>query len=290
MLDLSQVQSFLAIVDTGSFHDAARRLDLAQPTISQHLRKLEAALGTALIVRNHARCVPTGKGAAFVPFARRLLRAEAEARGSVAQARLVVGAASNLGIYLLPAVVQQFRRKFGDEPRIELSIAPNPVIAERLLRGDVDLAVTEWWGGEPGFEAMPFRSEPLVVIVAPDHPAAGRLSISFEELAQEPLIGGEPGTGTGRLLREAFGPDLSARLSVVSELGSTEAVKQAVAAGLGVSIVLAAAVADEVRAGSLCSLAIDGAELRKPLFVTLPENTPTAAWPAAFRNLLVGQD
>jgi DNA-binding transcriptional LysR family regulator len=287
VLDLSQVQSFLAIVDTGSFHDAARRLDLAQPTVSQHLRKLETALGTALIVRNHIRCTTTRKGAEFLPHARRLLRAEAEARGSLELSRLVVGAASNLGIYLLPPVVQRFRRRFGAEPRIELSIASNPVIAEQLLRGDVDLAVTEWWGGEPGFEAVAFRSEPLVVIVPPDHPAAGRGSIGFEELVGEPLIGGEPGTGTGRLLREAFGPKLASQLSVVSELGSTEAVKRAVAAGLGVSIVLEAAVAEEVRAGSLCALAIEGTELRKPLFVTLPENTPSEAWPATFRSLLV---
>lgn len=287
MLDLTQVQSFLAIVDTGSFHDAARRLDLAQPTVSQRLRKLETALGAALIVRNHSRCSATRKGAEFLPHARRLIRAEAEARGSVELSRLVVGAASNLGIYLLPPVVQRFRRRFGAEPRVELAIAPNPVIAEQLLRGDVDLAVTEWWNGEPGFETVAFRSEPLVVIVPPDHPAAGRPSIGIEELVDEPLIGGEPGTGTGRLLREAFGPTLASRLAVVTELGSTEAVKQAVAAGLGVSIVLEAAVSEEVRAGSLRALAIDGVDLRKPLFVTMAEDTPSAAWPAAFRGLLV---
>jgi DNA-binding transcriptional LysR family regulator len=287
MLDLAQVKSFVAVIEAGSFHGAARRLGLAQATVSQHVRKLEETLGVALVVRSRTRCTPSHKGSTFLSHARRLLQAAEDARSSVHHSRLKVGAASNLGIYLLPAFVRSFHQNFGETPRIELSIAANPTVAQRMLRGEIDLAVMEWWEPEPGFEATLWRSEPLVVIVPPGHPFAARDRIAVEDLIGEPLIGGEPGTRTGRLLRETLGPRVSSRLVIASELGSTEAVKHAVAAGLGISIVLAASVTEEVRAGSLCALSFQGVDLRKPLFVALPENTPERGWAAAFRDLLL---
>lgn len=286
MLDLVQVQSFVAVIEAGSFRDAARRLSRAQPTISQHVRKLEEELGVALVRRSHARCVPTAKGETFLPHARRLLRAAEEARSAVDRSRFVVGAASNIGIYLLPPLVRAFRDRFGPTPPVELAIASNPVVARRLRDGEVDVAVLEWWEGPAGFDARVWRSEPMVVIVSPDHPWAGRPAVTVEELYGVAMIGGEPGTGTGRLLRETLGAQ-AARLTVVSELGSTEAVKHAVAAGLGVSLVLAGAVAEEVAAGSLCAIPLDGVRLRKRLFVALNESTPSSAPSARFRDLLV---
>lgn len=286
MLDLAQVQSFVAVVETGSFRDAARRLARAQPTISQHVRKLEEELGAALVRRSHARCVPTPKGEAFLSHARRLLRAAEEARGALDVSRCLVGASSNIGIYLLPPLVRAFRDRFGAAPRIELAIASNPVTAQRLRDGEVDVAVLEWWRGAPGFEAEVWRREPMVVIVPPDHPWAGRSTVAVEDLCEVPMIGGEPGTGTGRLLRDALGAD-AVRLRVAFELGSTEAVKHAVAAGLGVSIVLAGAVAEEVAAGSLSAIPLEGVNLRKPLVVALDASTPSSTPAARFRDLLV---
>lgn len=286
MLDLVQVQSFVAVIETGSFRHAARRLSRAQPTISQHVRKLEEELGVALVRRSHARCLPTAKGETFLPHARRLLRAAEEARSALDRSRFVVGAASNIGIYLLPPLVRAFRDRFGVNPPLELAIASNPVVARRLREGEVDVAVLEWWGGPAGFDVQVWRSEPMVVIVPPDHPWVGHPAVTVEDLCEVAMIGGEPGTGTGRLLREALGAD-AAQLTVVSELGSTEAVKHAVAAGLGVSLVLAGAVIEEVAAGSLCAIALEGVELRKPLFVALDESTPSSAPPAQFRDLLV---
>jgi DNA-binding transcriptional LysR family regulator len=287
MIDLDQVRSFVAVVETGSFHEAARKLGLAQSTVSQHIRKLEEHVGAGLIARSHAGCVALPKGTTFLPHARRLLRTASEALAAVRTDRLAVGAASNIGIYFLPRAVAAWGRQADARP-VELSIAANPAVIERLGRGDIDLAVTEWWQPMDGFEAVDFRREPLVVIVSPQHRWAGRRTLSPDELAGEPMIGGEGGTGTGRLLGATFGEAWAARLKVTAELGSTEGVKQAVAAGLGVSIVLACAVAEEVAAGSLAALTLEGAALQKPLYVAIARDTPASSPARVFRDFLTG--
>jgi DNA-binding transcriptional LysR family regulator len=100
----------------------------------------------------------------------------------------------------------------------------------------------------------------MVGIVPPQHRFAGRKSLPLAEFLSGPLIGGEPGTGTGRLLAEALGAR-AATPAVVLQMGLTEGVKRAVAAGLGVSIVLACAVRDEVAAGTLVPVAFSDARL-----------------------------
>ena len=131
-----------------------------------------------------------------------------------------------------------------------------------------------------GFGWRPWRDEPFVVIVAPTHPLGRAKSISRKELAELPLIGGEEGTGTGRILRDYFAdmpmPNVSMRL------GSTEAVKRAVEAGLGASLVLACSVEQEVREGRLRAIALREHPLKKSLRLVwrndLPREDPLIAF------------
>ena len=139
----------------------------------------------------------------------------------------------------------------------------------------------EWWDDRPGFTASRWRREALAVIVPPTHAWARRKTVPKAALLDVGLIGGEPGTGTGRLLQQVFGK-AAARLEVTMSLGSTAAVKEAVKAGLGISLVYAAAVVDEVKAGSLCALRLADAELAKDLFVILPQDVPESAPAARF--------
>jgi DNA-binding transcriptional LysR family regulator len=144
----------------------------------------------------------------------------------------------------------------------------------------------EWWDDRPGFNAGVWRREKLVVIVPPEHPWAARKSVDKAMLLREPMIGGEPGTGTARLLHQTFGANASF-LKVGLQLGSTEAVKQAVRAGLGISITLESAVRDEVRAGTLRALDIAKTPLTKPLFSIFPAGlamtSPAAQFHASLR-------
>lgn len=288
MLNLAQVQAFLAVVDSGGFGDAARRLGLAQPTVSLQVRKLEEDLGVRLLARSNARTLPSVEGRLFLPHARGLIRAAERARVSVGVGPLAVGASGNIGTYLLPRRVKNFADA---EPgrEVQLVIGSNPETAERLEAGLVDVAVMEWWDGRPGFVATIWREEPLVVIVPPDHPWATRDAIARADMFGVPLIGGEPGTGTGRLLERTFGRD-AGRLKVGPTLGSTAAVKEAVKAGLGVSLVMAAAVTDEVRLGTLRALPLIDAHLVKPLSIVRREDQPETAPAARFAAFLAGGD
>ncbi|WP_246765521.1 LysR substrate-binding domain-containing protein [Aminobacter sp. SR38] len=112
--------------------------------------------------------------------------------------------------------------------------ASNPEIIEKLLRKEIDLAFTEWWDDRKGYQARLWRKEKLVIIVSPQHNWRTRKTIEAAELFQESLIGGERGTGTGSVLREAFG-QAAEQFPISFNVGSTEAVKHAVRAGLGIS-------------------------------------------------------
>jgi DNA-binding transcriptional LysR family regulator len=134
----------------------------------------------------------------------------------------------------------------------------------------------EWWDGRRGFTARTWTRQPLVVIVSPTHRWAQLKSLPVAELQSEPLLGGESGTGTGYLLRRQLGP-LANSLTIIDGFGSTEAVKRAVRAGCGASIVMGASVADEVATLQLVALRVEGVELEKEIKLIAPETLPPTA-------------
>jgi DNA-binding transcriptional LysR family regulator len=276
--DLVLIEAVLAVADTGSFRGAAEVLGRSQPTVSQQVAKLEAQLGVALLVRRRDRCTPSSDGALFLPGARRALEAARQAVAVLRGRRLAIGAASNPGIYLLPPVLAR-----APIPA-DLRLGSNPETAARLFAGEVNLAFLERWEPCSGYEVVTWREEEMVVIVPPDHRWARLAELPIRCLVEEPMIGGEPGTGTGRLLAEALGAK-AAGLRVDRQLGSTDAVKRAVAAGLGVSVVMRSSVRDEVAAETLVAVPIAGRTLRRRLVAVLPEETPQTAPARAFLRL-----
>lgn len=283
-LDTQHLETLLTVLATGSFRAAGQALGYAQPTVSQHVRKLEVAVGTALIERRPGRCTATRAGDILRRYAESLVRISTRARLALSDRPLAVGAGSNIGIYLLQPAIRAFEASASGVP-VELTIASNPEIAQRLENDEIDVALLEWWDDRPGFLATPWRREPLVVIVDPAHDWATRTSVSVRQLDRVPLLGGEPGTGTGRILREAL---RASGLAVGRTLGSTEAVKRAVQAGNGVSIVLAGTVAQEVAAGHLVALPVTGVRLAKTLYGVFRATLPTSAPARALIAQLLG--
>ncbi|WIM11173.1 LysR family transcriptional regulator [Enhydrobacter sp.] len=288
MIDLEQVRTFVTVIEAGSFQSAATRRGIAQPTVSQHVRKLEDALGRRLVARSRTQASPTPEGTRFLPFARALLRLAARAEASLAGGGLAIGASSNIGIYLLQPFVSAFGPQVSDLGPIDIRIGSNPETARRLEEAEIDIALMEWWDGRPGFDAAVWRDEPVVVIVPPGHPWARRQWIDKTMLMDASLIGGEPGTGTARLLQERLGID-AARLKTSLQLGSTEAVKQAVRAGLGVSVTLASAVHEEIAAGQLAAARLRGGRLSKPLYSIVPDHALPRSAARRFAAFLQGK-
>ena len=265
MLNLFWLKSFVMLFRSQSFQDAGNALGLAQPTISQHIQKLEEYLGVLLFHRRRLGCEPTREAVRLLPLAESMLILNDRARTAVKSDSLRVGASSNIGIYMLNPYIRSFADGSHQDP-VELVIDRNPTVAEKLIRGELDVALMEWWRPQPGFQFRSWKREPLVLIVPPGHLFARRKEIAQHELQTLQLLGGESGTGTGRLLSSYLGKD--ARLPRVSmQLGSTEAVKQAVKSGLGISLVLASSVKDEVAQGSLCAIPVAPPGLTKELII-----------------------
>jgi DNA-binding transcriptional LysR family regulator len=151
-------------------------------------------------------------------------------------------------VYLLPDLIGEFCASGAALPA--LTIGSNPAIAAALDMGALDVALLEWWDGRAGFHSIRWREESIVGIAAPDHPWADLPAISIAKLAGVSLIGGEIGTGTGRILRDHLGSAHKLQPPII-ELSSTEAVKRAVCAGLGVSVVMKLAVREEEISGRL---------------------------------------
>lgn len=265
MLNLVWVRSFLALIERRSFQAAAEALNLAQPTVSLHIQKLEEQLGAVLFRRARTGCMPTGDALAFLPHAESMIRLNDRALALAGRRQVRIGASSNVGIYILQPYLGRFLH--GRDPAsVDIVIDRNPAIASKLENSELDVAVMEWWDGRDGLQAAAWRAEPVVVIVPPGHELAGRSGIDGAALAGFEMLGGESGTGTGRLLARYFGTS-GAMPRVSRQLGSTEAVKQAVRAGLGISLVLEASVRDEVAAGSLVAIPFAAPPLRKDLYV-----------------------
>ena len=281
MLNLMQVQTFLAVIDEGGIQSAAERLACSQPAVSQHLRKLEEFVGVSLVVRNRSRALPTRDGEIFLPRARALLAAAERARTLIADRRLMVHASGNVGVFLAPRLIANFEREVGRPEAVDLVIGTNRRAVDALVSGEADVMLTEWSEEHPAVEWLNWRREKLVVIAAPEHPLAARRHIPRHALFDHPIIGGEPGTGTGQALAGVFGADVG-HLRMARQLGSTAAVKEAVKANLGLSVVLAYAVDEDVKAGTLVTLELEEADIYKTLYIGIARESPQSSMARRF--------
>ena len=143
MLNPVWLKSLVAIVQTGSFQSAARALGLAQPTVSQHLQKLEEQVGVTLVQRSRSGCQPTTRALAFMPHATALLDMHARALEALHGNRERVGASSNIGTYLLQPFVRNYLTTANERGEVDLRIAANPDVADQLLAGQLDAAIMD---------------------------------------------------------------------------------------------------------------------------------------------------
>jgi len=238
---LRQLRLLLALAEHGSVTAAARAEGVTQPALSQSLRALERRLGVTLATRSGRRLVLTGPAQTAVEYARRITRLTEEAESAMQEiaglrrGALHIGASTVPGTYLLPGQLGAFRARH-PEIQLGLRIGDTREVADWVRRGTVDFGVIGETHDKLGLAVTPFRRDELVIIAPTDHPLARRRSLDAEALAGEPLILREPGSST----RETFERALAAAgraPTILFELGSTEAILQAVAAGLGASVV-----------------------------------------------------
>lgn len=281
-LNLNHLAVFRAVAAAGSVSGGAVGLMVSQPAVSKQLKELEKALRVSLFDR-HAKGVRlTDAGVALADYARRIfdLADEAESAlddlSALRRGDLRVGASPTLGTYLLPAALVYFRQRFPGV-RLRLEVGNAHLLRRALADGDTNLVLTEAEVRWPECESRVLFQDELVPVVHPGHALARRRKVTAEALCREPFVVREAGSESRSLAERALA-EAGHVVEPVLSLGSTEAVKQAVVAGLGVAVVSRLAVAGEVADGRLAVLRVEGLSLRRPVrLFTLAGKTPPKA-------------
>lgn len=295
-LNLNQLRVFRALLEANSITEAARLLRISQPAASKQLAELEASLGVALVERRARGVRLTAAGEVLSRHAWRLFAEEELAERALKAllglelGELSVGASMTTGSYIVPALFGELHRSH-PKVRLELEIANTARIRERMLEGRLDLGLTEGLlaSGSLELETLNvevFTHDEMVLIVAPTHPLAKkRGAIPLRELERLPFIVRERGSGTREVVEDALARQ---QLSIrpVMSLGSSEAVKNAVMAGLGAAFVSSLAVELELSSGRLRRLQVEGLQLRRALSLLTLEGRPPSPAATAFLQLL----
>jgi DNA-binding transcriptional LysR family regulator len=281
-MNLNQLRVFRAILDEGSITRAARTLRISQPAVSKQLAELEASLGAPLVDRLPRGIRLTAAGELLSDFVRRIFQEERAAELALAEflglrhGRLSVGASTTIGSYLVPQVFGDFRT-LHPTVGLELGIGNTRTIQSHVLEGQHDVGLSEGFATSDSLDIEVLSHDEMVLITAPDDPLTQADSIGCERLATLPFIVRERGSGTRDVIEAAL-YEHGVTLSPLMTLGSTEAVKNAVARGLGVAMVSRLTVALELEAGRLCEVRVDGLTIRRALHLfTLRGKNPSPA-------------
>lgn len=284
MVNFAQLKTFVTVADCGSFSDAARVLGISQPSVTMQMQALEADCSAQLLDRAHRKVTLTEAGAALLVHARRILaevdaaRASLDALSATLSGSVTIAASTTPGQYLLPRLLGRF---LAENPgvRIVLRVYDSAEVVAQLEAGEADIGMTGVEQRRGGVRFEPLGSDDLVLICPPGHPAAKAPVDSFADIAGEPFVMREEGSGTRaaaeKVIREA-GVD-PAGLRSVMQLGTNEALVSAVEGGVGLAIVSAHVARKAVELGSVQLVEGAGFPAQRPLFLALPSRAPSRA-------------
>lgn len=281
----------MAVAQAQGFRRAAERLHTSQPALSQHVRELEEELGVRLLDRLRRTVQLTDAGRLLLDHAQRVFATLQSARDVIGELKglqrgsLLVGASTTPGIYVLPRIIGAFRQR---HPSItfNLRIANSRLVEERIRANELDLGVVGGHGLAPGEKCLAVGLvDELVLVVSPTHPWVRRRAIAPGELASVPLLFREEGSATRQVTERAL-QRAQVGYRPGMELDHTEAIKQAIMAGLGAAFVSVHAIRGEVEGRRLHALRVRGVPIHRHFHVIHNEARALPASAQAFLQLL----
>ncbi|MHB1135837.1 MAG: selenium metabolism-associated LysR family transcriptional regulator [Coriobacteriia bacterium] len=283
-MNISQLKTFVAVVDHRSFSEAARVLGISQPAATMHVQSLESDVGAILLDRGYRSISLTEAGEALLPYARRILTEvddahhAIESMGDIVTGRVTIAASTTPGQYLLPRLLGTFLSAY-PEVGVTLRVYDSADVVEHVARGEADLGMTgaEVPGARVHYERL--GTDELVLICPAKHRRAAGHPVTFTDIAGEPFIVREAGSGTRLAAEEVIrrsGVD-PADLEVVMELGTNEAIVSAVEGGMGLGIVSRQVAAKALELGTVAMVPGAGFPVARPLFLVLPRTSLTRA-------------
>jgi DNA-binding transcriptional LysR family regulator len=290
-LTLRQLEVFLAVARLRGYSRAAEELALTQPAVSAQIRQLEDVIGEAVFDYLHKQLYLTPAGEVLERAGRDLVQRLVTLEMELAELRGVMQGVLNVAVessaqYFLPALLKQFC-DLHPAVSVQMRVVNHAEALRGLAENADDLVVMSLIPDDRALVFVPFRENILLPVAAPSHPLAGAGGISLLQLAAHTLLLREPGSGTRRAL-ELHCQQQAVRLQQVQQLGSLEAVRQGVAAGLGVAVLPREACTNELADGRLVALDVKGFPLRRSWCAVYPRGKHLTPVAQAFFHFLTG--
>jgi len=278
-MTLWQLKTFATVAREGSFTKAGKALNIGQPSVSSLVISLQKELGTKLFDRLGVKPQLTEAGRHVLRLAESALTIvekipeEIEEVKGLRKGRIRVGGAVLAAATFLPLAAQAFKR---DHPQIavDLIIERSETLEKMLLEGDLDVAVTTLMLRSPRLVGEPFREEKVAVIAPPGHPLTRKRSVPLRLLANEPLVVHEQGTVIRDTVERKFkdkGIPFVPALQVDRERAGRDAIRTAVASGLGIGFLSNCFVSSDIKAGRVKELMVPELKLFQTLYLNVPK-------------------
>jgi LysR family transcriptional regulator, low CO2-responsive transcriptional regulator len=287
---LRQLKVFESVARNLSFSRAAEELHLTQPAVSTQVRKLEEHAGLALFEQMGKKIHLTAAGAQMLQSSRAIIQQFQEAEQAMTQFKGVSGGRLNVtvisaGDYFFPRLLVEFARRHSGVT-LNFGVCNREELLAQLADNLTDLAIMVRPPVDADTIAEPFAPHPYVVVAPPNHPLVDKKRIPVARIASEPFIVREKGSDTWHSMADAFGPHLD-KLNIAMEIKSTETIKQAVIAGMGVTFLSAHTISRELQAGSLAVLNVQGFPLMLHWYVVYRKSKRLPPVALAFKSFLM---
>ena len=287
-----QLRVFAAVVAEQGFSGAAKALHLTQPAVSLQVKDLERSCGLALLDRSGHRIRPTEAGREMLRAAHaveREMKSAEEAIGALKglRAGTLTVAVISTAQYIGPRLLAEFRRRHPDVI-LRLQVCNREAMLEHLDDDDIDIALMGRPPSEVDTVAEPFAPHPHIMVAAPDHRLVRRRQVPVRELLDEPFIAREPGSGT-RILADALFSKHHLEFSPMVVMSSNEAIKQAVMAGMAISLLSMHTMGNEIATGALKALDVEDLPIVRRWYMVHRQDKRLSPAALAFRSFMLGE-
>ncbi|MEW6615379.1 MAG: selenium metabolism-associated LysR family transcriptional regulator [Thermodesulfobacteriota bacterium] len=293
-MDLRQLDIFCKVVELGSFSKAGEATYLTQPTISEHIKSLEDHLDARLLDRMGREVIPTKAGEILYRYAKKILELRVEAKqvlenfSGKMSGDITIGGSNIPGEYVLPYLLGKFKDNY---PNISicLMIGDTKEIIDQVINNRIEMGIVGAKIQDRRLEYSEFIKDELILVVPSSHPWKSKTSVRPEELKDQSYISRERGSGTRITIEKAFhdsGTNLNT-LKVIAEMGSTEAIRQGIKAGIGISILSKRAVEDELKLGVLKEIRVKGLKLIRNFYIVFHKGRTRSPLLEAFIGFLM---
>lgn len=290
MVNLNQLRAFYQAAKCRNLSIAAKNLFVSQPAVTAQVKLFEEHCGLKLFKKKGRKLHLTDEGKTLYDFASKIFEYEKKMEDAVEQMKelkqgtLHLGSARTYARYFMPFLLTGFRDAYPDI-KIFLDEGSSSEMIHSLAKLKNELVIVAKAVENQDISFIPFSHEELVPILSPDHPLAHEKSIDFEQLAEEPIIMKDQGSGTRRLVDELFAQN-NCIANVLMETGDAEIIKLLVQHGEGISFLARAAVAVELHAGKLAAVPINGQNIFLDVSIAYLKNQPLSPAAGAFLKSL----